>query len=157
MERSACLAVRHVLASLGMPGIIQENTRPADVSVLAVRSGSRAKTCLRHTHYHRLFMFKDTETQTAIEAAAFRRLLQHLRDHPEIQNIDLMITGDFCRNCLAKWLKEAAEALGLALDEPAAREFVYGEPYDQWKAKFQQEATPSQLEALKRRQAASGS
>lgn len=95
----------------------------------------------------------DTSTQTAIEAAAFRRMLQHLRDHPEVQNIDLMITADFCRNCLAKWLREAAQEQGLMLDEAAARELVYGEPYDQWKRKFQREATPEQLEALERRQA----
>ena len=94
----------------------------------------------------------DSSAQTAIEAAAFRRLLQHLREHPEVQNIDLMITADFCRNCLAKWLKEAAEQIGEPMDESAARERVYGEPYAQWKGKFQREATPEQLEALKQRQ-----
>jgi hypothetical protein len=94
----------------------------------------------------------DSSTQTAIEAAAFRRLLQHLREHPEIQNIDLMITADFCRNCLAKCLQEAAQQFGEPMDESAARERVYGEPYAQWKGKFQREATPEQLEALKQRQ-----
>jgi hypothetical protein len=95
----------------------------------------------------------DSSTQTEIEAAAFRRLLQHLREHPEVQNIDLMITADFCRNCLAKWLKEAAEDIGEPMDDSAARELIYGEPYAQWKEKFQREATPEQLEALKQRQA----
>jgi len=94
----------------------------------------------------------DSSAQTAIEAAAFRRLLQHLREHPEVQNIDLMITADFCRNCLAKWLTEAAQQAGEPLDESAARELVYGEPYARWKEKFQREATPEQLEALKQRQ-----
>lgn len=94
----------------------------------------------------------NTQTRTELEAAAFRRLLQHLRDHPEIQNIDLMSTADFCRNCLAKWLKAAAEESGLALDYAAAREWVYGEPYEEWKAKHQTEATPAQQQALEERQ-----
>lgn len=97
-------------------------------------------------------MLPDTQTQTAIEAAAFRRLLQHLREHPEIQNVDLMITADFCRNCLAKWLLAAAQEKGLDMDEATARELVYGEPYEQWKAKFQREASPAQLAALNHRQ-----
>ncbi|MBM4201297.1 MAG: DUF1244 domain-containing protein [Gammaproteobacteria bacterium] len=101
-------------------------------------------------------MLPDTATQTAIEAAAFRRLLAHLRDHPDIQNIDLMISADFCRNCLAKWLREGAEELGVPMDDTAAREHIYGEPYDQWKKKFQREATPAQLQALKERQTAQG-
>jgi hypothetical protein len=91
-------------------------------------------------------------TQTELEAAAFRRLLQHLRQHPEVQNIELMITADFCRNCLAKWLKAAADERGIAMDYATAREFVYGESYDSWKAKHQREATPEQMRALEERQ-----
>lgn len=94
----------------------------------------------------------DQSTRTELEAAAFRRLLQHLRDHPEIQNIELMITADFCRNCLAKWLQEAAAGRGLTMDDEAAREFVYGEPYRDWKTKHQREATPEQLKAFEERQ-----
>jgi hypothetical protein len=96
----------------------------------------------------------DSLPQLELEAAAFRRLLAHLRDHPEIQNIDLMITADFCRNCLAKWLSEAAQERGLPVDEMTAKEWVYGEPYDSWKGKHQRPATPAQLEALSQRKPA---
>lgn len=94
----------------------------------------------------------EQETRTALEAAAFRRLLQHLREHPEVQNIDLMITADFCRNCLAKWLRAAAEERGVTLDDEGAREIIYGEPYASWKAKYQREATAEQLRAFEERQ-----
>lgn len=85
-------------------------------------------------------------TRDAVEAAAFRRLLTHLREHDDVQNIDLMILADFCRNCLADWVREAAAEQGVDLDKAAAREHVYGMPYAQWKAK-QPEATPEQLAA----------
>lgn len=90
-------------------------------------------------------------TRTEIEAAAFRRLLEHLRAHPEVQNIDLMNLADFCRNCLAKWYRAAAEERGETLDYEGAREIVYGMPYAEWKAKHQQEASPDQLAAFKAR------
>lgn len=89
----------------------------------------------------------DENQRTEIEAAAFRRLLEHLRSHPDVQNIDLMILADFCRNCLSKWYLAAAEERGIELDYPAAREFVYGMPYDEWKEKYQTEATPKQMAA----------
>ncbi|MEO6364582.1 MAG: DUF1244 domain-containing protein [Luteimonas sp.] len=86
---------------------------------------------------------------TAIEAAAFRRLLQHLmQQRPDVQNIDLMILAGFCRNCLSDWYREAAESRGLAMTRDAAREAVYGEPFAQWKARHQDEATPEQLVAF---------
>ncbi|MAP94982.1 MAG: deoxycytidine triphosphate deaminase [Ponticaulis sp.] len=85
-----------------------------------------------------------------IEAAAFRRLVSHLQSHPEVQNIDLMILADFCRNCLADWYKEAAEQEGLDLTREDARERIYGMPYSEWKA-AQPEATPEQLAAFKAR------
>ena len=88
------------------------------------------------------------ETRTELEAAAFRRLAQHLRDRPEVQNIDLMNLAGFCRNCLSNWLKEAADARGVAVTRDASREHVYGMPYDEWKAKHQTEARPDQLAAL---------
>jgi len=90
----------------------------------------------------------DQKTQTELEAAAFRRLVAHLRDRTDVQNIDLMNLGGFCRNCLSNWLKDAADENGIALDKEAAREHVYGMPYAEWKAKHQTEATPSQAEAL---------
>ena len=90
----------------------------------------------------------DRKIQTELEAAAFRRLVQHLRDHPEVQNIDLMNLADFCRNCLAKWYRAEAEDRGLELSYEQAREIVYGMPYEEWKAKHQTEASPEKLAAF---------
>ena len=93
---------------------------------------------------------------TALEAAAFRRLLRHLNvDRPDVQNIDLMILAGFCRNCLSDWYREAAEAGGQPISKEAAREAIYGMPFAQWEAKFQKDATPEQIaafEAAQRRQ-----
>lgn len=75
--------------------------------------------------------------QTQLEAAAFRRLMKHLQTHTEVQNIDLMNIGGFCRNCLSKWMREEAEKQGIALTDPEARQHVYGMPYEEWKTKFQ--------------------
>ena len=82
---------------------------------------------------------------TAIEAAVFRRLLAHLDSRKDVQNIELMNLAGFCRNCLAKWYVAAAEEQGIKMDQAEAREIVYGMPYDEWKAKYQTEATPEQL------------
>jgi hypothetical protein len=87
----------------------------------------------------------DEKTQTELEAAAFRRLVNHLRERTDVQNIDLMNLSGFCRNCLSNWLKDAADEKGVALDKEAAREHVYGMPYAEWKAKYQTEATPEQI------------
>ncbi len=92
----------------------------------------------------------DEQTRLELEAAAFRRLVQHLRERTDVQNIDLMNLGGFCRNCLSKWYLAAAEERGLELDYDTAREIVYGMPYEEWKAKYQTEATPAQKEAFKR-------
>ena len=93
-------------------------------------------------------------TQTDLEAAVFRRLVSHLQQHTEIQNIDLMILADFCRNCLAKWYIAAAIEDGIAVDYEQAMEMVYGMPYNEWKDKFQNEATPEQLAAYNQKQQA---
>ena len=85
-----------------------------------------------------------TPTQTELEAAAFRRLVQHLQDRTDVQNIDLMNLAGFCRNCLSKWYAAAAEDRGETLGYEQAREIVYGMPYADWKAKHQAEATPEQ-------------
>ena len=77
------------------------------------------------------------QTRTEIEAAVFRRLVEHLRAHPEAQNLDLMNLAGFCRNCLSKWYRAAAEERGEPLEDGAAREIIYGMPYSEWKAKFQ--------------------
>ena len=87
----------------------------------------------------------DDKMMTELEAAAFRRLVSHLRNRPDVQNIDLMNLGGFCRNCLSNWLKDAADEKGVDLDKEAAREHVYGMPYAEWKAMHQAEATPEQL------------
>ncbi|MDY0022414.1 DUF1244 domain-containing protein [Arenimonas caeni] len=84
----------------------------------------------------------------ALEAAAFRRLLAHLRERSDVQNIDLMVLAGFCRNCLADWLQQAASEAGLAMDRDQARELVYGMPFADWKARHQREATPEQLAAF---------
>jgi hypothetical protein len=86
----------------------------------------------------------DDQTRTELEAAAFRRLVQHLRERTDVQNIDLMNLAGFCRNCLSRWYREAAEAQGVPVSDAAAREEVYGMPYDQWKAKYQKDASPEQ-------------
>ncbi len=79
----------------------------------------------------------DPATQTELEAAAFRRLVAHLQERTDTQNIDLMNLAGFCRNCLAKWYKAAAEDKGLAIDYDQAREHIYGMPYNEWKEKYQ--------------------
>lgn len=79
-----------------------------------------------------------------LEAAAFRRLVDHLRDRGDVQNIDLMNLAGFCRNCLSNWYREAAEADGIALGKDEAREIIYGMPYEEWRARHQTEATPEQ-------------
>jgi hypothetical protein len=91
----------------------------------------------------------DDQTRTELEAAAFRQLVAHLRERTDVQNIDLMNLSGFCRNCLSKWYKAAAEEKGLAMDYDEAREIVYGMPYEEWKAKYQTEATAEQKEAFK--------
>jgi uncharacterized protein len=83
----------------------------------------------------------DDKTRTELEAAAFRRLVQHLRERTDVQNLDLMNLAGFCRNCLSRWYREAAEARGMALPDPAAREIVYGMPYAERKKKYQKEPT----------------
>lgn len=88
------------------------------------------------------------QTQIEIEAAAFRRLLAHLDERKDVQNIELMNLAGFCRNCLAKWYAAAAEEQGESVDYDAARERVYGMPFAEWKAKYQKEATPEQLAAF---------
>ena len=88
------------------------------------------------------------DRNTELEAATFRRLLEHLNRRNDVQNIDLMITAGFCRNCLADWYREAAEARGFEIGKDESRERIYGEPFASWKAKFQKDATPEQLAAF---------
>ena len=90
-----------------------------------------------------------------IEAAVFRRLLSHLDDRKDVQNIDLMNLSGFCRNCLSKWYAQAAEEQGVVMDKEAAREIVYGMPYSEWKSRYQTEATQAQQQAFAEQDAAS--
>ncbi|HYM03118.1 MAG TPA: DUF1244 domain-containing protein [Stellaceae bacterium] len=90
----------------------------------------------------------DDKTRTELEAAAFRSLVQHLRERTDVQNIDLMNLAGFCRNCLSRWYREAAEQRGVPLVDAQAREVVYGMPYDAWKAKYQKEASKEQKRKL---------
>lgn len=90
--------------------------------------------------------------KTEIEAATFRKLLNHLDNNKDVQNIDLMILADFCRNCLAKWYSASAEELGETVDYDTAREIIYGMPYSEWKKHHQPEATPEQLEKFNAKQ-----
>ncbi len=92
----------------------------------------------------------DDKTRTELEAAAFRRLVEHLRSRTDVQNIELMNLAGFCRNCLSNWLKEAADAKGAAMTRDESREAIYGMPYEAWKAKYQSAATPQQLETMKK-------
>ena len=91
----------------------------------------------------------DKNKEIRIEAAAFRRLIEHLRTHSEVQNIDLMNLADVCRNCLSKWYKKAAEDEGEELDYEAAREIIYGMPYLEWKNKYQKEISFEKSEEFK--------
>ena len=95
-------------------------------------------------------MAVDDKTRTELEAAAFRRLVEHLRSRTDVQNIDMMNLAGFCRNCLSNWLKDAADAKGQPMSKDESREAVYGMPYEEWKAKHQQDASKAQLDAMKK-------
>lgn len=90
----------------------------------------------------------DPQTRTELEAAAFRKLLAHLDERKDVQNIDLMNLAGFCRNCLSRWYQESAQEKGIELDKETAREIVYGMPYSEWKEKYQKEATEEQSKAF---------
>ena len=89
-------------------------------------------------------MATDDKTRIELEAAVYRRLVEHLRGRTDVQNIDMMNLAGFCRNCLSRWYREAAEKKGMKLTDPEARQIVYGMPYEEWKGKYQKEATPEQ-------------
>ncbi len=92
----------------------------------------------------------DPGVTTQLEAVAFRRLLQHLRERSDVQNIDLMNLAGFCRNCLSNWYAEAAAQAGIALSKEEAREIIYGMPYDEWRRLHQKEASPGKLADFER-------
>ena len=90
----------------------------------------------------------DSKTNEALEAAVFRRMVAHLRKRTDVQNIDMMITAGFCRNCLGDWYREAAAEMGITLGKEEARATVYGMPTEEWKAKYQKDVTPEQKAAF---------
>jgi hypothetical protein len=92
----------------------------------------------------------DDPTRTQLEAAVFRRLVEHLRSRTDVQNIEMMNLAGFCRNCLSNWMKDAADAQGVSLSKEESREHVYGMPYEEWKAKHQPEARPAQRAAFEK-------
>lgn len=96
----------------------------------------------------------DKATQTELEAAVFRRLIAHLQRRTDVQNIDMMNLSGFCRNCLSNWIKDAADERGVPMTKEEGREAIYGMPYAEWKAKYQTDASPEQIAAMK--QAAAG-
>ncbi len=92
----------------------------------------------------------DNKTRTELEAAVYRRLVEHLRSRTDVQNIDLMNLAGFCRNCLSNWMKNAADAKGVAMTKDESREIVYGMPYDEWREKYQKEASAEQKAAFEK-------
>jgi uncharacterized protein len=92
----------------------------------------------------------DDKTRTELEAAVYRRLVEHLRTRTDVQNIELMNLAGFCRNCLSNWMKDAADAKGLAMSKDESRQIVYGMPYDEWRAKHQKDASPDQKAAFEK-------
>src|ERR1700683_4330948 len=97
-------------------------------------------------------MATDEKTRTELEAAVYRRLVEHLRSHTDVQNIDLMNLAGFCRNCLSNWMKDAADANGVPMTKEESREVVYGMPYDEWRGKYQKEASAQQKAAFDKAQ-----
>ena len=92
----------------------------------------------------------DDKTRTELEAAVYRRLVEHLRSRTDVQNIDLMNLAGFCRNCLSNWMKDAADANGTPMSKEESREVVYGMPYDEWRKKYQKEAPSEQKAAFEK-------
>ena len=133
--------------------------RPADLA--SIRSANNndwiiVKETRAHKHepLNRIMKYEDIsmdkKTQTELEAASFRRLVDHFPERLDVQNIDMMNLAGFCRNCLSKWFLAAAEEKGLDLDYEGAREIVYGMPYEEWKDKYQSEASPEKIAAFRK-------
>ena len=95
-------------------------------------------------------MKMDDRTRTELEAAVYRRLVEHLRNRTEVQNIDMMNLAGFCRNCLSNWMKDAADAKGVTMTKDESRELVYGMPYEEWRKRFQKEASGEQKAAFEK-------
>jgi uncharacterized protein len=95
-------------------------------------------------------MATDQKTRTELEAAVYRRLVEHLRSRTDVQNIDMMNLAGFCRNCLSNWMKDAADAKGVRMSKDESREVVYGMPFSEWRDKYQKDASPAQKAAFEK-------
>jgi hypothetical protein len=120
---------------------------PLAITILMARSSPARDP---HVQAKGRAMALDDKTRTELEAATFRRLVEHLRKHTDVQNIDLMNLAGFCRNCLSNWMKDAADARGVPMSKDESRETIYGMPYDEWKAKHQKEASKDQQAAFEK-------
>src|SRR5260370_18760034 len=120
---------------------------PLAITILMARSSPARDP---HVQAKGRAMALDDKTRTELEAATFRRLVEHLRKHTDVQNIDLMNLAGFCRNCLSNWMKDAADARGVPMSKDESRETIYGMPYDEWKAKHQKEASKDQQAAFQK-------
>jgi uncharacterized protein len=105
---------------------------------------------LSHNYAAEEIMATDEKSRLELEAAVYRRLVDHLRSRTDVQNIDLMNLAGFCRNCLSNWMKDAADEKGVPLTKEQSREMVYGMPYDEWRAKYQKEASAGQKAAFEK-------
>ena len=111
---------------------------------------ARASLSLKHQYAAEDNMATDEQSRLELEAAVYRRLVEHLRSRTDVQNIDLMNLAGFCRNCLSNWMKDAADAQGVPMTKDQSREIVYGMPFDEWRAKYQKEASASQKAAFEK-------
>jgi hypothetical protein len=129
--------------------IVEKLRSRADLHLNVIQRRAGADLPMPCTQHRGPAMSKlDARTETELQAAAFRRLLEHLGQRTDVQNIDLMNMAGFCRNCLANWYQEAANAQGHSLTKDEARETIYGMPYKEWQAKHQKEASPEQKVAF---------
>jgi hypothetical protein len=117
---------------------------PPDHAILCNVAWSPGGAYVQSVVEDRIEMDIDEKNRVELEAAVYRRLVEHLRQRTDVQNIDMMNLAGFCRNCLSNWMKEAADARGVAMTKDVSREVVYGMPYDEWRAKYQREASADQ-------------
>jgi hypothetical protein len=135
------------------PGLSAENQNPPRSArtrwVFCCRTA--LQSCVRHVYVSVCGGRQmDDKTRTELEAAVYRRLVEHLRARTDVQNIDMMNLAGFCRNCLSNWMKEAADAQGISMSKDESREVVYGMPYDEWRKKYQKEASSEQKAAFEK-------
>src|SRR5262249_41225414 len=148
-------AVRHVAGADGR--ICRRRTRPLGPrgEILRRQGGLRPAGAALQSRHRDGYLSSDPncfrgtamddKTRTELEAAAFRRLVDHLRTRTDVQNIDMMNLAGFCRNCLSNWIKEAADTKGVPMSKDQSREAIYGMPFEEWKAKYQKEASAEQM------------